>query len=106
MARLLAMCVDRRVLVALGALGVAIWLYSPQLIVAAVPTLLLLVCPLSMIVMAWSMRGSMPMNSSTDPTARLADLERQQTRVSEEIAGVRAQLARNVPARSEDRAES
>ena len=54
MIRILGMCFDRRVLFALAALGLAIWIAAPELVARAVPYLLLLACPLSMLLM---MRG-------------------------------------------------
>lgn len=94
MRRLLGMCVDPRVLGALALVGVATWLYAPGLVAAALPVLLLLVCPLSMLLMAWTMRG--PLGSAQraplSTADRLAALEREQARLNAEIASARAEL--------------
>lgn len=59
MSRLLRMCFDWRVLGGLAIVGLGLWLYAPQLLGAALPILVVLICPLSMVLMAWMMRGSM-----------------------------------------------
>ena len=93
MKRALAMCFDRRVLVSLGVLAVAIWLLAPQFLLAALPVLVLLACPLSMLLMAWMMRGEMRgTHGATTGADRLAALEREQTRLETEIARTRAEL--------------
>src|SRR6266852_6365434 len=94
MRKFLGMCLDRRVLAGVGVVGLAIWLYAPQLVGAALPVLVVLICPLSMLVMAWTMRGSMGApNSSLAPTERLAELERQQAQLNAAIAKTRAKLS-------------
>ncbi len=100
MSKLLGMCLDRRVLGGLAVVGVGIWLYAPQLVGAALPVLVVLICPLSMLVMAWTMRGSMGTPaSSVSPAERLAELERQQARLNAEIARVRAEI-KPIPVRT------
>ena len=90
MKRALALCFDRRVLAGLGAVAVAVWLFAPQLFLAALPVLIVLACPLSMLAMAWMMRGR-PATAAD----RLVALEREQARVSTEIAQVRGELERS-----------
>lgn len=46
-------------LTGLGAVGLGVWLLAPQYVLSALPLLLVLACPLSMVVMAVMMRGSM-----------------------------------------------
>lgn len=93
MSKFLGMCLDWRVLGGLAAIALGIWLYAPQLIGAALPLLVLLVCPLSMALMGWMMRGSMPMQpSSLTPAERLARLEQEQAHLNAEIARVRAEI--------------
>ncbi|MGH2797809.1 MAG: DUF2933 domain-containing protein [Thermoleophilaceae bacterium] len=104
MGKLLGMCFDWRVLGGLAVVGLGVWLYAPQLLGAALPLLFLLICPLSMVVMAWMMRGSMGTQGSQLSAAdRLAALQQEQVRLNAEIARARAELA--PPARPAERAE-
>ena len=95
MKSVLGMCFDWRVLLSLGVVGLGIWTVAPQVIGAALPLLLVAACPLSMLVMAWMMRGSMGMGDRkpSDPLVRLHALEREQARLDVEIARARADLA-------------
>jgi len=97
MKRVLGVCLDWRVLAGLGAIALAIWLYAPQLLLAALPVLLVLACPISMGVMAWMMRGQMsgPMTGSVSAADRLVALEREQARLADEIARARGELDRS-----------
>src|SRR6266568_2908202 len=72
------MCLDWRVLTGLGAVAVGIWLVAPQYVLGALPLLLVLACPLSMVAMAVMMRGSMDGERTLSPAERLAALERKQ----------------------------
>lgn len=92
MRQLLRLCLDPRVLVAFGALGVAIWLLAPGLLLSAVPLLIVLACPASMIVMAVMMRT--PKGMTIDQTAprdagrirsELADLETRRSTLEAEV---------------------
>ncbi len=49
------MCLNWKVLAGLGAVGVGIYLFAPDLAVAALPVLVLAACPLSMLLMMWGM---------------------------------------------------
>lgn len=94
MKRIMGMCLDWRVLGALAVIALAVWAYAPQLVGAAIPVLVLLICPLSMTVMALSMRGSSmnTMESARLSTSgRLAALERERARIEAEIARARAE---------------
>jgi len=93
MKRALELCFDRRVLAGLGALAVAIWLLAPQFLLAALPVLVLLLCPLSMLLMASMMRGRMgEVSHSATGADRLAALEREQARLATEIARARGEV--------------
>ena len=50
-------CLNWKVLVGLGAVGLGIYLFAPGLVAAALPILLLAACPLSMIFMMKAMHG-------------------------------------------------
>lgn len=97
MRRALGMCLEPRVLIGLATAGVLIWLVAPFLLASVLPLLLIAACPLSMLVMAWMMRGHMS-GDSADPAARLVALEREQQRIANDIARTRATLAVPAPA--------
>ncbi len=56
--QMLKHCLNWKVIAGLAAVGVGIYLVAPDLVVAALPILVLAICPLSMLVMMWAMRGS------------------------------------------------
>lgn len=71
-------CLDRRVLVGLALLGVAVWIVAPQFAVAALPVLVAIACPASMAVMAVSMRdqaSAKPAATRGRPDEITAELE-------------------------------
>lgn len=94
MKSVLGMCLDWRVLTGLGAVAIGIWLVAPQFILGALPLLLILACPLSMVLMAVMMRGSMGGEMQMNPADRLAKLEDEQARLASSIAKTRAELDR------------
>lgn len=51
------MCFNKKILVTLGVIAVAVFVLKPSLLVAALPLLILAVCPLSMIFMMKGMNG-------------------------------------------------
>ncbi len=51
------MCLNWKVVAGLSALALGLWALAPNLVGAALPLLLLAICPLSMLVMMWGMRG-------------------------------------------------
>ncbi len=53
-------CLNRKVLAALGVLALAVWLFAPNLVGAALPLLFLAVCPLSIVAMMWAMGRTRP----------------------------------------------
>lgn len=95
MRRLLAMCLNWKAAAILAAVGLVVWVLAPNLLIAALPLLLVALCPLSMAIMAWSMRGPMEGHEQTtaeaDPAVRLAALEREQARVNRDIVALRQQ---------------
>src|SRR5713226_689507 len=102
MRNLLGMCFDWRVLTGLAAVGVGIWLVAPQLVAPALPILVVLICPLSMLLMMRMMGNSTAQTGpAISPTERLAALEREQARLDAEIARTRAELALLRPEREE-----
>jgi hypothetical protein len=112
MRQVLRLCLDPRVLIAFGTLGVAIWLLAPGLLLSAVPLLIVLACPASMIVMAVVMRT--PAGTTTDQTAprdighirsELADLETRRATLETELAGVESPDSNDRAAHSPARPE-
>lgn len=53
---MIRMCLNWKVVAALAAVGVGVWVVAPGAIAPALPLLLLAACPLSMAVMMWAMR--------------------------------------------------
>jgi hypothetical protein len=81
------MCLNKKVIGALAAAGAAVFLFTPNLIGAALPLLVLAACPLSMVVMMRAMSGGQSKTCSTG--ADSAD-----TDVDAELAALRAEVAR------------
>lgn len=79
------LCLNWKVVAALGVVGLVIWVIAPGLIWAAVPILVLAACPLSMLLMMRGMQGtqcapqSAPMSERTGAPStreqRVADLQ-------------------------------
>lgn len=99
MKNMLGMCLNPRVLAGIALVIAAIWVLAPQFLLAALPLLLLAACPVSMALMAWTMRGDTSgrgtmagQQGALDPQARLRELEHAQTRLQGEIAQARADL--------------
>ena len=93
-------CLNWKVLVGLGLVGVGIWAVAPNLFLAALPFLLLAACPLSMLLMMWGMKhvmqsghnasttsqSSLPTGQGFTREERLVGLKAQQSAISREIA--------------------
>jgi hypothetical protein len=56
--KMIRMCLNWKVIAGLTAAGLGLWLVAPNLLAAAVPILLLAVCPLSMLLMMRAMGRS------------------------------------------------
>lgn len=100
------MCFNWRVIAGLAALALGIYLAAPGLIASALPVLLVLVCPLSMLLMGGMMGGmgtrrAADVIADGDPApsrdeqlrelrARLQDLSEEQGSLAREIARVEA----------------
>ncbi len=55
--QMLKMCLNWKVIAGLAAVGVGVYFVAPELAAAALPILVLAICPLSMALMMWSMQG-------------------------------------------------
>lgn len=109
MGKLGQLCLNWKVMVGLAVVGVGIWVLAPQFIGAALPLLLLAVCPLSMLIMVFAMRKGMSSGECAPQsapatiadatgmtrderlaqlTARLASIQAQQEATSRELAAL------------------
>lgn len=99
MNRMLGMCMNGKVLVGLGVVGLGVWAVAPNLVGAAAPLLLLAACPLSMVVMMRGMGGmgggqsatqpaqtSQPTRVIGTPEEQLAELKARHEAIAAEIA--------------------
>ena len=100
MNKLGGMCFNWKVYAGLGVVGLGIWIVAPNLVIAALPLLLLLACPISMALMMRGMGGNQcaMQEAQTDrmehanvtPDARLADLRAQREALTCEISELEA----------------
>lgn len=79
------MCLNKKVIAGVAVAAVAVWLLAPNLIGAALPLLVLAVCPLSMIVMMKAMSG----NNSKAPSGSDTDVDAELARLRNEVADLR-----------------
>jgi len=99
MNRMLGMCMNWKVLVGLGVVGLGVWAVAPNLIGAAVPLLLLAACPLSMILMMRGMGGMGGGQSVTQPaqtgqpTGNIGTAEEQLAELKARHEAIAAELA-------------
>ena len=95
------MCLNWKVVGALAAVGVGVWLVAPGLLGAALPLLLLAACPVSMLIMMLGMGRMGGMRAGACETdempgaqrpatreARIAALTAQRDSIAEEINGL------------------
>ena len=94
------LCLDRKVVAGLAVVGVGVWVVAPNLVWAAVPVLIVLACPLSMLLMMRGMGSGqcavqpeqerqLPVAGSTREE-QLAALRAQHTSIVREIADLEA----------------
>ena len=94
--KMLKMCLNPKVLAGLAAVGVGIYLVAPDLVLAALPILLLVACPLSMLLMMWSMQhthgqGQQPPQEPDGEHTheeRIAQLRAQQAALADQIGAL------------------
>lgn len=101
------MCFDKRVLVGLGVVAVALLAFAPQTLGAAAPFLVMAACPLSMVVMMRAMNGrdrcatpetqhtsAAPVaDTSPAPAPTHVDAEPHLRELEEEVNRLRAELS-------------
>lgn len=84
-------CYDKRVLIGLGATGVAVLVLYPQWAAVVLPLLLVAACPLSMLLMMRMMnRGEQPASTGSGAQAS-PDAEAELAQLREEINILKAQ---------------
>lgn len=95
MGKMLRMCLNWKVLAGLAAVAVGVGIYRPSLLGAALPVLILAVCPLSMMLMMRRMNHENTGSTGEAPTlpddpdalrARMTVLAAEQEWVSEQLA--------------------
>ena len=97
---LIDMCLNWKVVAGLAVVGVGVWIVAPNLVWAAVPILLVLACPISMLFMMRGMGSGrhdvqpeqaqyLPVVGSTGEE-QLADLRAQHAAITHEIADLEA----------------
>jgi UPF0716 family protein affecting phage T7 exclusion len=98
---MLKMCLNPKVLAGIAVAGVAIYLVAPGLVAAALPFLLLAACPLSMLLMMWSMQHTQVQGQHTtqEPDLgltreeQIARLRKQQTALAAQLGGLEREEA-------------
>ena len=98
--KMLKMCLNPKVLAGMVVVGVGIYLITPNL-AAALPILLLAVCPLSMLLMMWGMQHTQGQQTSQEPDAtltreeRIARLRTQQAALADHIEALEREEAQS-----------
>lgn len=85
------MCINKKVVGWLAFGGLAVYLAAPNLIGAALPLLILAVCPLSMIVMMRGMSRNGGSSCADDQQTRETDIDAELTNLRAEVARLRAE---------------
>jgi uncharacterized membrane protein len=89
----LRMCLNWKVLAGLATVGIGVYVLAPELIAEALPVLLLAACPLSMLLMMWSMQRTQGQDERTTQETddglareeRIARLRAQQAALADRI---------------------
>jgi hypothetical protein len=90
-------CLNPRVIAGLAAAGVVLWLSMPTAVIGALPVLILLICPLSMGLMAWQMRRGAACSSTSSTAASATRVDTELRELTEEVAILRAQRRLSSP---------
>lgn len=92
MVSIFGMCLDWRVVAALALVGVGVWIVAPRFILAALPLLLLAICPLSMLMMMRGMGGTSTGNRQEQPSSEAGlSQEEQRARIQERLWTLQAE---------------
>jgi hypothetical protein len=96
------MCLNWKVLAGLAVVGLTVWVVAPQLVLAALPLLLVVVCPLSMLVMMRGMAGKRnatiqmqedQLHAGLTRDKRLAELQSRMASMQDEQEDIARQIA-------------
>ena len=88
------MCLNWKVIAALSALGLGVWVIAPSFVGLALPLLIVLVCPLSMLFMMRGMGGSQCAAQSShvrQPAATALTREEQLAEMKSQLASLKAE---------------
>lgn len=98
------MCFNWKVIAGLAVVGLGTWAVAPGLAVAALPLLILAVCPISMLLMMRGMQGgqcasrpqqaSSPARTGLTRDEQLAELRTQLTDIQEQQDGIAREISR------------
>lgn len=103
----LKMCLNRNVLIGLGVVALGVWVLAPDAFSAALPLLVLLACPLSMVVMMGAMGGkggACKTGSDSSDAAGSDTAPDEIVRLRAEVDQMRAELRSQQDARPADEA--
>ena len=98
---MLKMCLNPKVIAALVAVGIGIYVAAPGLMVAALPLLLLAACPLSMLLMGGAMmhgRGEPDQQRDPVPPSSRDETAEEIARLRAEVESLRVKADENQPA--------
>lgn len=70
--KMFGMCINKRVVIGLVGVGLLVWVLAPEVLMSALPLLLLAVCPLSMVVMMKMMSSGNGQGSQDGPAPTTA----------------------------------
>lgn len=70
-------CLNPKVIAGLAVAAVGVWVFAPGAFAAALPLLVLAICPLSMVGMMYMMRGGQEATSSADACSHTRDPARE-----------------------------
>lgn len=115
MEKMLRACLNWKVIGGLALVGIGVWSVAPNLLVAALPVLLIAVCPLSMMFMMRGMHAdqqgaSVPRTEHGEGIAtsaqRLAELKGRLEQTRSEQESIRREIERLEPAVDDERLSS
>ena len=90
--KMLKMCLNWKVIAALAVVGVGIYAIAPKMAVAALPILLIAICPLSMMFMMKGMQGDKDEGQASEEEDGESTREGQLSRLREQKAGLDEQI--------------
>jgi len=89
-------CINKRVVIGVGVVALALLALSPRLLATLGPVLVLAICPLSMVFMMRAMGG----RHEAEPSTPAATGDREMRELEEEVNRLKAELALRAEERS------